>query len=161
MSILKHLQSDTVRFLFSGDTMAIWFRDMTVEALNQRGNNSMSEFLGIQFTEIGNNFLKATMPVNNRTKQPIGILHGGANVVLAETVASTAANAVIDLSQFYCVGLEINANHIRSVKEGLVTAITTPIHIGRQTQIWNIEIFNEDGKQSCISRMTAAVLSRK
>lgn len=141
--------------------MTIWFRELSTEELNQRGQNTMSEFLGIQFIEVGKDFLSATMPVNERTKQPIGILHGGANVVLAETVASTAANAVIDLNQFYCVGLEINANHLRSVKEGLVTAVTTPIHLGRTTQVWQINIFNEEGKQTCVSRMTAAVISRQ
>ncbi|WP_298622337.1 hotdog fold thioesterase [uncultured Legionella sp.] len=141
--------------------MSIWFnKQITVEELNVRGKNTMSEFLGIEFTEIGDDFLTATMPVNERTKQPIGILHGGANVVLAETIASTAANAVVDLSEFYCVGLEINANHIRSVRDGLVTAITKPIHIGRTTQIWEIYHFNEEGKKTCISRMTASVLSR-
>lgn len=141
--------------------MSIWFnKQISVEELNRRGRNTMSDFLGIQFTEVGEDFLTATMPVNERTRQPIGILHGGANVVLAETVASTAANAVVDLSTFYCVGLEINANHIRSVKEGLVTAITKPIHIGRTTQIWEIYLFNEEGKKTCISRMTASVLSR-
>ena len=141
--------------------MAIWFREFSLEDINNRGKNTMVEFLDIQFIEIGDNYLKATMPVNNKTKQPIGILHGGANVVLAETVASTAANLVVDISQFYCVGLEINANHMRSVKEGLVTAITKPIHIGRTTQIWSIEIFDEAGKPTCISRMTASTLSRK
>ncbi|MDI1352937.1 MAG: hotdog fold thioesterase [bacterium] len=140
--------------------MAIWFKKMSLEELNFRGEHTMSDFLGIKFTEIGDDFLKATMPVTERTKQPIGILHGGANVVLAETLASTAANAVVDLSQFYCVGLEINANHIRSVKEGLITAITTPVHIGRSTQIWQINLFNEQGTQTCISRMTASVLKR-
>ena len=120
----------------------------------------MLEFLGIQFTDVGDDYLTATMPVTERTKQPIGILHGGANVVLAETVASTAANAVIDLAHFYCVGLEINANHLRSIKEGLVTATTTPIHLGRTTQVWQINIFNEEGKQTCVSRMTAAVITR-
>jgi 1,4-dihydroxy-2-naphthoyl-CoA hydrolase len=140
--------------------MTIWFRKISIEELNQRGQNTMSEFLGIQFTEVGHDSLSAIMPVNERTKQPIGILHGGANVVLAETVASTAANAVIDLTQFYCVGLEINANHLRSVKEGLITAVTTPIHLGRTTQVWQINIFNEEGKQTCVSRMTAAIISR-
>lgn len=141
--------------------MSIWFnKQISVEELNKRGRNTMSEFLGIEFTEIGDDFLTATMPVNERTRQPIGILHGGANVVLAETVASTAANAVVDLSKFYCVGLEINANHIRSVKEGLVKAVTKPIHLGRTTQIWEINLFNEEGKKTCISRMTASVLSR-
>lgn len=140
--------------------MAIWFKEISIELLNNRGKNTLSEFLGIEFTAIGEDSMTATMPVNDRTKQPIGILHGGANVVLAETIASTAANAVVDLSQFYCVGLEINANHIRSVREGIVTAITTPIHIGRTTQIWQINIFNEAGKQTCVSRMTASVIKR-
>jgi 1,4-dihydroxy-2-naphthoyl-CoA hydrolase len=141
--------------------MSIWFnKKISVVELNLRGKNTMSEFLGIQFIEVGDDFLTATMPVNERTKQPIGILHGGANVVLAETVASTAANAVVDLSKFYCVGLEINANHIRSVKDGIITAITKPIHLGRTTQIWEIHLFNEEGKKTCISRMTASVLSR-
>ncbi len=120
----------------------------------------MSEFLDIQFTEVGENFLTATMPVNERTKQPFGILHGGANMVLAETIASMAANGVIDSNQFYCVGLDINANHIRSVKEGFITATTSPIHLGRTTQVWHISIFNEERKQTCIARMTAAVVPR-
>ncbi|MCL9684926.1 hotdog fold thioesterase [Legionella maioricensis] len=140
--------------------MAIWFREISIEELNRIGKNTMVEFLGIQFTEVGEDFLSATMPVNDRTKQPIGILHGGANMALAETVASMAANAVIDPNQFYCVGLEINANHIRSVREGLVRAVTSPIHLGRTTQIWQIDIFNEAGKKTCISRMTASVLNR-
>lgn len=140
--------------------MAIWFKEVSVEQVNIRGKNTMSEFLGITFTAIGEDSMTATMPVSDRTKQPIGILHGGANVVLAETIASTAANAVVDLNKFYCVGLEINANHIRSVREGLITAITTPIHIGRTTQIWEINIFNEAGKQTCVSRMTASVITR-
>lgn len=140
--------------------MAIWFKKFSLEELNRRGDKTMLEFLGIQFTDVGDDYLTATMPVTERTKQPIGILHGGANVVLAETVASTAANAVVDLAHFYCVGLEINANHLRSVKEGLVTATTTPIHLGRTTQVWQINIFNEEGKQTCVSRMTAAVITR-
>ena len=140
--------------------MGIWFKEFSIEDLNRRGKKTMIEFLDIEFTEIGDDFLKATMPVNDRTKQPIGILHGGANMVLAETIASVAANSVVDSTQFYCVGLEINANHIRSVKEGLVTAVTSPVHLGRTTQIWQINIFDEAGKQTCISRMTASVISR-
>lgn len=140
--------------------MSIWFSNISSDFLNNRGKNTMADFLGIAFTEVGDDFLIATMPVNERTKQPIGILHGGANVVLAETVASTAANAVIDISKFYCVGLEINANHIRSVREGFVKAITRPIHLGRSTQVWHIDIFNEDGKQTCVSRMTASIIAR-
>lgn len=140
--------------------MAIWFQKITVDDLNRRSENTLAEFLNIQFTIAGDDSLTATMPVNARTKQPLGILHGGANVVLAETVASTAANAVVDLQHYYCVGLEINANHLKSVKEGLITAITSPIHIGRTTQVWHIDIYNEAGQKTCISRMTAAVLSR-
>ena len=140
--------------------MAIWFKEISIDELNHFGKNTMSEFLGIQFIEIGDDFLKATMPITERTKQPIGILHGGANVALAETVASTAANSVIDVSQYFCVGLEINANHIRSVKKGIVTAITSPIHIGRSTQVWQVDIFNDEGKKTCVSRMTASVINR-
>lgn len=140
--------------------MPIWFKETSLEIMNQRGKNSMVEFLDIKFIEIGDDFLVATMPVDHRTKQPMGILHGGANVVLAETTASTAANSVVDSEQFYCVGLEINANHIRSVNEGMVTAIASAIHLGRRTQVWQINIFNEERKLTCISRMTASVLAR-
>lgn len=140
--------------------MAIWFKKFMPEDLNKRGENTLADFLGIKFTEVGEDRLVATMPANERTKQPMGIVHGGANVVLAETIASTGANAVVDLEKYYCVGLEINANHIRSVREGLVTGIARPIHLGRTTQIWQIDIFNEAGKQTCVSRMTAAVVSR-
>ena len=140
--------------------MAIWFKEYTLDDLNQRGLNTMTDFLGIQFTNIGHDTLTAVMPITERVKQPLGIVHGGANVVLAETVASTAANAVIDLERFYCVGLEINANHIRSVREGPVTAVTRPIHIGRTTQVWHVDIYNEAGKHTCVSRMTASVITR-
>lgn len=140
--------------------MSIWFWQFSLDDLNERGQQTMSDFLGICFTEMTDNSLTATMPVTDRNKQPIGILHGGANVVLAETLASTAANCVIDIQKFYCVGLEINANHIRSVKSGLVTAVTRPIHLGRTTQVWHIDIYNEAGQQTCVSRMTASVLSR-
>ena len=140
--------------------MAIWFKQFTPEDLNKRGENTLSDFLGIIFTAVGEDSLTATMPANARTKQPLGIVHGGANVVLAETIASTGANLVIDPEKFYCVGLEINANHIRPVKEGLVTGIARPIHIGRTTQVWLIDLYNEAGKQTCVSRMTASVVPR-
>lgn len=139
----------------------IWFRPLTPQMLNERGQHTLADFLEINFIDVGENSLTATMPANSRTKQPLGIVHGGANVVLAETVASTAANAVVDFNESYCVGLEINANHLRSVREGLITAITRPIHIGRSTQVWQIELFDDAGKPTCISRMTAAVISRK
>ena len=140
--------------------MNIWHNLVTLEALNKRSENTLADFIGIKFIEIGEDYLKATMPVNERTRQPIGILHGGANVVLGETIASTAANLVIDISKQYCVGLEINTNHIRSVKDGLVTGITKPVHIGRSTQIWQIDIYNEDNKITATGRMTASVLTR-
>ena len=140
--------------------MAIWHKPITPDELNLRGENTLSDLLGIQFIEVGDDFMRATMPADERTKQPIGIVHGGANVVLAETIASTAANAVVDQALFYCVGLEINANHIRPVTSGLVTAITRPIHLGRTTQVWHIDLYNEAGKQTCVSRMTASVVAR-
>lgn len=140
--------------------MTIWFRDYTLAEMNERSQNTLAELLDIRFTLIGEDSLTATMPASQRCKQPLGIVHGGANVVLAETLASTAANMVVDIKSFYCVGLEINANHIRPVREGIITAITRPIHLGRTTQIWHIDIFNEEGKQSCVSRMTAAVVAR-
>ena len=141
--------------------MSIWFKPFTPEDLNLRGVNTMADFLGITFIEVGEDSLTAIMPVTDRVKQPLGIVHGGANVVLAETLASTAANAAVDLEKYYCVGLEINANHIRSVKEGLVRAITRPIHIGRTTHIWSVDLYNEAGQQTCVSRMTASVMTRK
>ncbi len=141
--------------------MAIWFSNITPDDLNRRGKNTLADFLSINFIEVGEDTLTATMPATDRTKQPIGIVHGGANVVLAETLASTAANAAVDFDKFYCVGLEINANHIRSVREGLITGITRPIHIGRTTHVWSVELYNEAGKITCISRMTASVLARK
>jgi 1,4-dihydroxy-2-naphthoyl-CoA hydrolase len=141
--------------------MTIWLHSITTDELNERGKNTMADFLDINFSEVGDNYLLATMPVNNKTKQPVGFLHGGANVVLAETIASTAANMVIDIDKQYCVGLEINANHIRSVTSGIVIGKTWPVHIGRTTQIWQIEIKDESSKLTCVSRMTAAVIDRK
>lgn len=140
--------------------MSIWFRPFTLDELNQRGENTLTHFLNIEFIEMDEQSLTAIMPVEPRIKQPLGIVHGGANVVLAETVASTAANAVVDLEHYYCVGLEINANHLRSVREGVITAKTYPIHIGRTTQVWHIDLYNDAGKKTCVSRMTASVLSK-
>lgn len=140
---------------------SIWYKPFTLEHLNQTGVGTMVEFLGISFIEIGDDYLKATMPVTAKTKQPMGILHGGANVVLAETLASVAAMVVLNTETHYSVGLDINANHIRSVSEGIVTGITRPLHLGRTTQVWSIDIFNEKGNLTCTSRMTAAVIERK
>ncbi|MCH7396393.1 hotdog fold thioesterase [Belliella sp. DSM 107340] len=135
--------------------------NLTIDTLNQWGENTMTDFLGIKFTQIGEDFLEATMPVDHRTKQPLGLLHGGANVVLAETMGSVAATLTVDQKKQYCVGLEINANHLKSVKEGFVKGITKPIHIGKKTQVWEIKIYTENGELTCISRITMAVIDKK
>ena len=140
--------------------MSIWFQPITCETLNKRSENTLASWLGIEFTQVGEDTLTATMQATARTKQPLGIVHGGANVVLAETIASTAANAVVNQADAYCVGLEINANHIRSVRDGLITGTARAIHLGRTTHVWLIELFNEAGKPTCVSRMTASVLQR-
>lgn len=120
----------------------------------------MVHHLGIRIIEIGENFLRGTMPVDHRTIQPMGILHGGASLALAETLGSLAANYVIDPTKKYCVGLDINGNHIRSAKNGIVTGTASPLHIGSSTQVWSIEIKNDQDRLVCISRLTMAVLDR-
>lgn len=141
--------------------MSIWFRPITIAEITERSKGTLSEFLGIEFTEITDNTISAIMPVTQDLKQPAGIVHGGANVVLAETIASTAANYAVDLDNYYCVGLEINANHIKAVTKGIISATTKPIHIGKTTQIWEIELRNSEQEITCISRMTAYVIKRK
>ena len=139
----------------------IWFnKDLQVSELNGLGKQTMGEFLGIQFTEIGPDFLKASMPVTERTRQPYGLLHGGASVVLAETLGSVASQMIVDSSRFACVGMEVNANHIRSVKSGLVVATCSPLHIGATTHVWEIKIHNEKEKLVCASRLTVAVVKK-
>lgn len=139
----------------------IWHHTPTLKDLNERSKNTLAEHMGMEFTEVGQDYLKARMPVDCRTRQPLGILNGGASCALIETIASTAANYCVDQSVCYCVGLDINANHLRSAYDGYVTAITKPIHIGKRTQVWSVDIFGEDGKQICLGRMTMATLSRK
>ena len=139
---------------------AIWFKPYTPAEANARGKDSMLQHLGIELVEIGDDFLKARMKVDARTRQPGGVLHGGASVALAETLASWAATMVTDPAKQYCVGLEINANHVRAVPEGYVTGVARPAHLGRTTQIWEIRIENEAGKLVCVSRCTMAVLDR-
>lgn len=142
--------------------MSIWFHKInSVEELSKIGANTMGEFLGLKWVEIGDNFLKLSMPVNNKTRQPYGFLHGGASCVLAETVGSVASALVIDRKKYYCVGLEINANHLRSVSEGTVTAIAKPLHLGQTTHVWDIRIFDDKEKLFCVSRLTVAILSIK
>jgi 1,4-dihydroxy-2-naphthoyl-CoA hydrolase len=140
--------------------MNIWHKAYSIDDINQRGKNTLADFLDINFTEIGDDFLVAEMPVADKVKQPIGIIHGGANVVLAETVASTAANMVVNIEEFYCVGLEININHIRSKRDGVIIAIAKPFHLGRSTQVWHIELKDMQQNITAISRMTASVLKR-
>ena len=140
--------------------MVIWFKKVSVEEINEMHKNTMQSFCGIEFLEIGDDYIKAKMPANERTKQPHGLLHGGANVVLAESLGSIAAVLCIDLSKFTCVGLEVNANHIRAVRHGFVYGITKPLHIGRSTQIWEIKIYDEENKLTCVSRITNAIIPK-
>jgi 1,4-dihydroxy-2-naphthoyl-CoA hydrolase len=140
----------------------IWFnKDLTTEDLNPLGNNTMAGHIGIQFTEVGTDYLRGTMPVDHRTNQPYGLLHGGASCVLAETLGSVGSAYVVDHSKFYCVGLEINANHVRGVKSGIVTGTARPLHLGASTHVWEIKIEDERGKLICISRLTVMVVPRK
>jgi len=141
-------------------SMIIWHIPISLTVINERNKNTMGDYLGIEFTEIGDDYLTARMPVNERTKQPIGIMHGGASCVLAETVGSNAANFCVDIEKQYCVGLDINTNHIRSVRAGYVTAIAKPFHLGKSTQVWGIEIFDEKKKLVSVNRLTMAVLHR-
>ncbi len=138
--------------------MRIWFDDFPLEAINERAENTMVKHLGIRFVELGDDFLRAEMPVDNRTRQTYGILHGGASMALAETLGSVACSLCLDLSQKYCVGLAINGNFIRQVKEGRVIGAARPLHLGRRTHLWEIRIENEAGKLVCVSRMTLAIL---
>jgi 1,4-dihydroxy-2-naphthoyl-CoA hydrolase len=138
--------------------MAIWFKAFTLEDINSRAKVGIGSALGIEFTEIGEDFLTARMPVDERTRQPGGILHGGASVVLAETIASVGAGRVIDREKYRGVGLEINANHLAAAADGYVTGIGRPVHLGKTTQVWEIRITNAQGRLSCISRCTMAIL---
>jgi 1,4-dihydroxy-2-naphthoyl-CoA hydrolase len=135
--------------------------NLSLETLNSWGENSMTAFLDIRFTAIGEDYLEATMPVDHRTKQPFGLLHGGANVVLAETLGSVAAKLTVDPEKYHCVGLEVNANHLKSVKEGLVRGVTKPVHLGGKTQVWEIKIYNDTHVLCCISRITIAIIEKK
>lgn len=139
----------------------IFPEDVQLAALNEMSVGCMVEHVGIEFTEIGDDYIKATMPVDNRTKQPLGLLHGGASVVLAETLGSIGATLVIDMSKQFAVGLEINTNHIKSAKNGKVYGKGTPVHLGKGTQVWSIEIKNDNDQLVAISRITMAILDRK
>jgi uncharacterized protein (TIGR00369 family) len=131
-----------------------------LEQLNAGRGGTLIEHLGIEFTEIGEDFIRGTMPVDGRTRQPYGLLHGGASVALAETLGSTGATLCTDTSAYVCVGQEINANHVRRTRTGIVTGTARPVHVGGRSQIWLIDIVNEAGKLVCTSRLTVAVLQR-
>ena len=139
---------------------SIWFHRPTLEQLNAPAP-TLDRHLGIEYVEVGDDYLKATMPVDHRTRQPMGLLHGGASVALAETLGSAGAFLCVDPSNFNVVGLEINANLVRAVRSGLVKGTAKPIHIGRTTQLWEIRIADEADKLVCISRITIAVLEKQ
>jgi 1,4-dihydroxy-2-naphthoyl-CoA hydrolase len=140
--------------------MSIWRTQTSVEQLQEHSRNTLAETIGIRVTEVGPDFLRATMPVNPKTHQPMGVLHGGASVALAETVGSLAATLCIDRTLYVCLGQEINANHLRPVSSGTVTATARPYHIGKRSHVWSIEIRDEQEKLVCVSRLTIAVVDR-
>ena len=131
---------------------------VSLPELNRLSQGSLIEHLGIVFTAAGEDWLQATMPVDARTRQPYGLLHGGASVVLAETLGSSAGNLCVDTAEQVCVGLEINANHLRAARSGVVTGTARALHVGRTTHVWEIRIENEAGKPVCVSRLTLAVV---
>src|SRR5271170_7198537 len=139
--------------------MSIWRSLMSLEQLNAH-QGTLNSTLGMRFTEIGADFVRATMPVDKRTVQPYGLLHGGASVALAETLGSMGAAMCVDAAEFQVVGQEINANHVRGARSGLVTGTARPVHLGGRTQVWTIDIVNEAGKLLCTSRLTMAVIRR-
>ncbi len=140
---------------------SIWYnKSIKLADLGAIEPGTMAEFLGMEWTEIGEDYVKIKMPVDQRTKQPYGLLHGGASCALAETVASVASQLVLDPNKFICVGLEINANHVRSARSGFVTGIAKPLHLGGATHVWDIRIYDDAEKLICISRLTLAILKK-
>jgi 1,4-dihydroxy-2-naphthoyl-CoA hydrolase len=141
--------------------MPLWKQAVTLDQLNALNRNTMMAAIGIVFSEVGDDWLRATMPVDARTHQPFGLLHGGASVALAETLGSTGGMLVLDPAREVVVGLEINANHMRGVKSGIVTGTARPLHLGRSTQVWEIRIEDEQQRLVCVSRLTLAVVTRQ
>ncbi|HXB44595.1 MAG TPA: hotdog fold thioesterase [Puia sp.] len=142
--------------------MSIWFnKSLSIEQVKPISKGTMAEHIGIELTEMGENYIKGRMPVDHRTQQPYGLLHGGASTTFAETLGSIASAFVIDYSNFICVGLEINANHIRGVRQGFVYGTASALHIGSTTHVWDIKIYDEQEKLICVSRLTVAILKRK
>jgi len=141
--------------------MSIWFnKNLKMSDLGAIEPGTMAEFLGMEWTELGDDYVKIKMPVDQRTKQPYGLLHGGASCALAETIGSVASQLVLDPNKFICVGLEINANHIRSARSGYVHGIAKPLHLGGTTHVWDIKIYDDTEKLICISRLTLAILKK-
>lgn len=141
--------------------MSLWKQPTDLTRINAWNAGSMVEHLGMRITDIGDDYLRGTMPVDARTKQPFGLLHGGASVALAESLGSLAGTLCLDPEREMAVGIDINANHVRAVTEGIVTGTARPLHIGRSTQVWEIRIEDERGKLVCISRLTLAVVPRQ
>lgn len=141
--------------------MAIWKnKDLNIDSINNLSKQTLAQFLGMKFIEIGEDYLKMQMPVNEKTHQPYGLLHGGASAALAETVGSVASSLCIDTERNICVGLEINCNHVRGVKNGMVVATARPLHIGATTHVWDIKILDERERLICVSRLTVAILKK-
>jgi 1,4-dihydroxy-2-naphthoyl-CoA hydrolase len=141
--------------------MSIWHATATPEHLTKMGLRNLAGHLGIRITEVGEDFLRASMPVNEHTHQPFGVLHGGASVALAETVGSIASMLCVDTERYMCVGQEINANHLRAVSSGQVIATARPFHRGRTSHVWHVEIRDEKEQLVCVSRLTMAVVERR
>lgn len=140
---------------------SIWFKAHSLEELNALNEGTLAAQLGMEMTEIGRDFVSGRMPVDHRTAQPYGLLHGGASIALAETLGSLAAAMTVDSASTLVVGQEINANHIRAVREGHVTGTARPVHLGGRSQVWSIEVVDPAGRLVCISRLTLAVLDRR
>lgn len=138
----------------------IWFQENSIEFASRMIPNTMAGFMGIEITEVGDDYLRGSMPISQKVVQPMGLVHGGANVALAETVGSIAANLVLDRSKKVAVGQEINANHVRGISKGVVHCIAKPAYIGRTSQVWDIRIHDDRDRLSCISRLTMAVIDR-
>ncbi|WP_257389111.1 hotdog fold thioesterase [Tahibacter caeni] len=141
--------------------MSLWKQQIDLDAVNGWNKGTAAEALGIRITELGADYVRGAMPVDARTRQPFGLLHGGASVLLAETLGSLAANLCLDPAKEFAVGLDINANHLRAVQSGEVTGTAAPLHIGRTTQVWEIRIVTDAGELNCIARLTMAIVPRR
>ena len=138
----------------------IWLTPLELSAVNRRAQDTLSHFLGIEFIEVGEDFLTARMPIGAKVSQPMGVMHGGASAALAETVASAAANYCVDQEVKVCVGLELNINHLRPLKAGYADAVAKPLHLGKTTQVWEIKIYDSEKKLISAARLTLAIIVR-